>query len=232
MAAVEEPRLKDVHSKEAPRGPEEELGHARLPPPAKGFRRSPLGIAVELLQVLRKRPKRVVEQRRLQSRRRALGLDVGMDSPVRIARGPAPDEPHDLVGRPAGMQNHPVDENVLPADEIVVRPGTPLEQRHDLRGELLGHALVGVDDQDPGICGAVDRPVLLSRRAEVLVLENIDAGNRASDLHRLVRRKGIDEKDLIGPGETLETLLDVDLFVVRSDDRGDPGAFGRQSTLT
>jgi len=132
-------------------------------------------------------------------------------------------EAHDLVGRPAGVSDHPVEKDVLAADVVGPGPGTLLEQLEDLARERLGHPLVGVDDEEPGRRDLIHRPVLLRGRSEVLPLDDFHFGEGSGDRHRPVSREGIDQHDLVGESEALETLAEVDLFVEGGDDGGQAG---------
>src|SRR4029077_19766785 len=123
--------------------------------------RAPLGVAVDLLDVLGQGPQRVVEERRGQSGGGPLRMYVWVDELLGVPRAAAAQETDDPVLPPAGVPDDAVEENVVAAGVIVIGGGTPLEQVRDLPGQGWRHALVRVHDQDPGVRRVVDRPVAL-----------------------------------------------------------------------
>src|SRR5205807_5680077 len=91
--------------------------------------------------------------------------------------------------------------------------------------QLRRDALVGVDDEDPVVRGAVDAVVFLRRRAEVFTLLDAYAGERlANELDGAVLRKRIEQVDLVGPLHGADARLDVLDLVERVDQDGDRDA--------
>src|SRR5262249_48104473 len=81
----------------APRGTKGDFDEPRPAPILREILRAPLRVPVELLDVLRDRPDRVVNERRVQRRSRPSRAHVGVDALLGIAGGPAPHEPHEPV---------------------------------------------------------------------------------------------------------------------------------------
>ena len=89
VPAVQEPGLEDVHPDEPPHRAEEELDGSDSPALPVGVRGAPLGVPVELLQVLAEGAEGVVEKGVSKNRHVPLGSDVGVNPALRIPRGSA-----------------------------------------------------------------------------------------------------------------------------------------------
>ena len=115
-----------------------------------------------------------------------------------------------------------VEEEEAAADAVARVLGAALEQALDLGAQLGRAALVGVEDEDPLVAGAVHRPVLLGRRPEVGVLEQLHVRReRAHDLDRAIGRERVDDQDLVAPQERADAIRDLALLVEGGDDRRD-----------
>ena len=146
---------------------------------------------------------------------------VGVDALVRIARVPAVEKPRHAVALQAAVLHFLAEHEVAAADGVGPVIERPFERAQDLVAQLRRHALVGVDDEDPVVRGAVDGVVLLRGRAEVLALLDADPGKLlAHALDRAVGGERVDEVDLVGPFDGAEALLDLLDLVEGVDDRG------------
>src|SRR5258708_4411585 len=92
----------------------------------------------------------------------------------------------------------------------------------ELFAELRRDSLIGIDDEDPVMAGAIDGVVLLRRCAQILALFEPNPWELlAYQLDRAVRRERIDEVDLVRPVDGTDAILNVFDFVERVKDRGD-----------
>ena len=94
--------------------------------------------------------------------------------------------------------------------------------RLDLGAQLWGHALVGVEVEDPRVAegDGVHRPVLVGRPVVEGALDHAGAlGQR--DLLRAVLAQAVEDDDIVEPRQRVEAGADVGLFVEREDEDGD-----------
>jgi hypothetical protein len=146
-------------------------------------------------------------------------LDRLVDRVFTPARGAAVVQPDVVVGIPVRAAN-PLSEVVRNAGDLVAADGgTCPEQRLDLGGQRRGHALVGIEGENPVIRGEILGMVLL--RAVAGPVAHLDAGHVGPcALDRVVGAVGVDEDDLVGPRHRLQRLDDVRTFVVGDDRNG------------
>ena len=133
-----------------------------------------------------------------------------MDAFIRVARMAAVKEPRDAVALQAGEAHRFAEHEVEAADGVRPEIERPVERAEDLVAQLRRDALVGVDDEDPIVRGAVDGVVLRRCSAEVFALLDANAGELLADqLEGAIRRERIEEVDLVGPVDGAEAVLDV-----------------------
>lgn len=118
---------------------------------------------------------------------------------------------------------HPAAEDEIEAwDGVGGERRLVLEEGADLGGEFGGDDFVGVDVEEPGVGAVVEGAVDLSAVAAPGLVE--DGGAEATgDVEGGVGGTGVDEDDLVGPGDGFEGARNVLGFVHGNDGDGEPG---------
>ena len=160
----------------------------------------------------------------LEHRRRPLDGEVGVHAAVGVAPLVAAEEADHLVGGPARVAHHAVDEDVLAADVVAVRPAARWRAGAGSRRPAASVTRSSASTiSTHSWLDAVEGPVLLRRRAVVLALQQLHR-QPLGDLHRAVGREGVDHQDLVGPQHRLDAVGDVHLLVEGGDDHRELGA--------
>jgi hypothetical protein len=90
---------------------------------------------------------------------RAVDDEVRVHALVRIARVLAVEEPRHAVALQPAEADFLAEHEIAASDRVGPNVERTFERAHELVAELRRHALVGVDDEDPVVRGAVDRIV-------------------------------------------------------------------------
>src|SRR5205085_10153099 len=112
-AAVEKPALQHVHAEETGRGPQEKRGPGRPPAGSTKIRGAARRVTIQALQVVGKRPIRVVPEWPAQVRGAAFELERLVHQFVVIAAAPGAEQAQDEVAIPAAVADRMAEKKAL-----------------------------------------------------------------------------------------------------------------------
>ncbi len=221
MQPLEKAEPDDIHLEEPGHGATEDLEPARALPFLVELRRSPLAVDLDLSPVLAEGAERVVLEGMPQDRQRPREIDLGVHLPVLIARHVPAEQADDAIRPPAAALHPPPQEMIGPQDPVAIVTRPLRQEGEDLVAQPGRDALVGVDQQDPGVPRLRDGPVLLPGRVDVFVLQDPRAA-LPRDRDGGVGGKGIDHEDLVREADRLETVAQRRFLVEGRHDDGEP----------
>ncbi len=197
-------------------------------PAVVGLARGERGVAVLALEIGREVVGGIVQQVAFQRAGRDREQHLLVHQVVAPARVLAVEEARAPVGIALAVRQ-PAPEEAVAARHAVDGRNRRGESRADARRELGRDALVGVDAQHPVVLRLLDRELLLAAEAEPFLLHHARAAV-ARDLDRAVAARRIDEHDLVGEREALETGIE-DGGGVAGDEDGRKRGAGRSGQI-
>ena len=224
MAPVEKPGLDDVHAKEAPERPEDELDRA-----GSGARPGT-------------RPRR--PRPRSGGPSRGTGPESGRSGGSVAPSASGPDRPEPGRRAPGGADSAPRPSPAAARRGRWTSPSGGFRARGRSSGAAARSARTGAP---PSIVRAISRARASGTRSSASTMSShgvstwsiaqffwaadprysrwttVTRGNSRAIRNRRVGREGVDEEDPIGEGEALEALADVRLLVEGGDDDGEGG---------
>ena len=222
--AVQKAEPQEIQLQESQRRPRDHGQHARPARAVAHVERAPAGVAIELVQVLVRVPRRVVQQRMLERAEPALPADRLLHAPSVFRSGTVAAEQADhVVAVPAAMLDAVAQVVIRAVDPVAVLVRRRrLEHLANFLGQLGRHALVGIDDQHPLVPGLRNRPVLEVGRVDVFSLDDAAAADVADDVERAVGRAGIGDENFVGDClHRFDASTDVAPLILAGNEHGE-----------
>jgi hypothetical protein len=117
-------------------------------------------------------------------------------------------KPKHSVPLPTAEANWLPHKMILPIDRVTRAGGIRDQDLKNLVAQSWRHALIGINDQNPGMSCLRNCPVLLRGGIDVFVLDDA-IRIFACDLQRAVSAVGINDEDFVRPFYRFETRADV-----------------------
>ena len=132
--------------------------------------------------------------------------------------GPAAEEPQFGIGIEAAVTDPAAEEEILARNPEARNAGIR-QSATDFIGKCRLDFFVGVERQHPVAAGFLQREVLL--RSEAAPRLDVEVGVEGfRNLASAVGRAGVNDDDLVGPGDALQRTREVRLLVQGDDDDG------------
>ena len=123
------------------------------------------------------------------------------------------------IGIEAAVAHPAAQDEIKSRDRVGIERRVAGEQLANLLLRLLGEDFVGIDEEDPVAGAQVERDILLLAVAVEAVIEGLGAKG-SGDFDGVVFRSLIDDDNLVGPANALQSARQVRLLVHGNDGYG------------